>query len=89
MAGESKTIALPPVEALVTEIFGSLAFAAHGYMEPAEGSEQPDLAAAEIAIDVAAGAFGRIESRLQPEERSSMARLLTDVRMAYVRKRGL
>ncbi len=88
MAGESQTIALPPVEALVGEVFASLAFAAHGYLEPAD-PEQPDLAAAEIAIDVAASAFARIEPRLQPDERSAMARLLADVRMTYVRKRGV
>ena len=79
--------AVPPVETLLSEFVATLALAAHAYLEPA-GGETPDVASAEVAIDVAATAFDRIASRLRPQERTAMAGLLTDVRLACVRKRG-
>jgi len=66
---------------------------AHVYLEPpatedgAEGSV--DLAAADIAIDVAGRAFERIAPRLGQDERSALARLLTELRLNYVKKRGV
>ncbi len=67
---------------------------AHAYLEPPaaeEGAEAPppDLEAAEIAIDVAGKAFERIQPRVAPDERSALARLLTELRLSYVKKRGL
>jgi len=79
---------VPPVDALVTEVVASLALAAHAYLEPGDGA-LADVRSAEIAIDVAGVAFDRIASQMKPEERSAITVLLTDVRMACVRKRGL
>lgn len=87
MATLPDATAVPPVDALVSEVVASLALAAHAYLEPGDGS-LPDVASAEVAIDVAALAFDRIAAKLKPEERSAIAVLLTDVRMTCVRKRG-
>jgi hypothetical protein len=90
MASEN-AIAVPSVEVVLSETVASLAFAAHAYLSPQEAdpSAAPDLEAASIALDVAGIAFERIEPRLGAEERSAMARLLTDLRLTYVKKRGL
>ncbi|MBC5799476.1 MAG: DUF1844 domain-containing protein [Candidatus Eremiobacteraeota bacterium] len=74
----------------MSEVIASLALAAHAYLNPAQTPEEavPDLAAAEIAIDVAAKAFERISPRLGSGERSAMASMLTDLRFSYVKKRG-
>jgi hypothetical protein len=83
---------MPPVEVILTEVVASLTFAAHAYLEPQTepaGQGDADLDAADIAIDVAGKAFERIQPRLQPEERSALARSLTSLRLAYVKKRGL
>jgi hypothetical protein len=77
--------AAPPLEVVLSEFVASLAFAAHSYLAPSE----PDLGSAEIAIEVAADAFERIAPRLSTDERSALAALLTDLRMTFVRKRGL
>jgi uncharacterized membrane protein len=74
---------VPPVTAIVTELVGSLALAAHAYMR--EGSA--DLASAGIAIDVASLAFERIKERLSADERLAVTQLLTETRLAYVRRR--
>ncbi|MBD5657794.1 MAG: hypothetical protein IAI50_21850 [Candidatus Eremiobacteraeota bacterium] len=60
-------------------------------MSPREDnpSEAADLEAACIALDVAGFAFERIGPRLAPDERAAIARLLTDQRLTYVKKRGL
>ena len=87
MATLPDATAVPPVDALVSEVVASLALAAHAYLEPGDGS-QADVASAEIAIDVAALAFDRIAGKLKSEDRSAIAVLLTDVRMICVRKRG-
>ncbi len=90
--GPSATTA-PPVEVVLSEVVGSLAMLAHAYLEPAplesEAEVRADLESAEIAIDIAGKAFERIQSRVGPQERSGMARLLTDLRLTYVKKRGL
>ncbi len=88
MATLPDATAVPPVDALVSEVVASLALAAHAYLEPGDGAPA-DLTSAEIAIDVAALAFERIAAQLQPQERSAITTLLTDVRMTCVRKRGL
>ncbi len=88
MSSQTETLAVPPVEAVVSEVFATLALAAHTYLEPVEDGKAPDLAGAEIAIDLAGRAFERAEGRLSTEERAAMAGMLTNLRMAYVRKRG-
>ena len=87
MSAQSNTTAIPPIEAVSSEVITSLAFAAHAYMEPI-GDAVLDLDAADIAIDLAGKIFDRIQPRLQPDERSAFGRLLTELRMTYVRKRG-
>jgi hypothetical protein len=79
---------MPPVEVLVTDAIARLALAAHGYLLEEEG-KQPDVPAAELAIDVASGAYERVKERLRPEDRLAITQLLTEIRMAFVRKRGL
>jgi hypothetical protein len=101
MAAQTHAIDVPPVEVAVSEFVANLAMLAHAYLEPAlplssskgQGDEaldeaKPDLVAAEIAIDVAGKAFDRIQSRLGPQERSAVARVLTELRLSYVKKRG-
>jgi hypothetical protein len=87
MATQSEAMVVPPVEALVSEVIGMLAYAAHGYLR--DGDSPPDLTSADIAIDLAGKAFERIEPRLGSEERAAVAAVLTDLRMTFVRKRGL
>ena len=79
---------IPPVEVLVTDAVARLALAAHAYLAGEEG-QQPDLSSAETAIDVAAAAFERVKERLRPQERLAITQLLTETRMAFVKKRGL
>ena len=88
MATQPDATAVPPVDALISEVVASLALAALAYLEPGEG-KLADVKSAEVAIDVAAIAFERISPQLRPEERSAITVLLTDVRMTCVRKRGL
>jgi hypothetical protein len=89
MTAQPQASSVPPVEVVLGETVASLALAAHVYLAPPDESVAPDLAAAEMLIDVAGTAFERISPRLQPEERSALARLLTDLRMTFVQKRGL
>ena len=79
---------MPPVEELLTDVVARLALAAHAYLTEEQG-RQADLPAAEAAIDVAAAAFDRIKDRLRAEERLAITQLLTETRMAFVKKRGL
>jgi hypothetical protein len=79
---------MPPIEVLVTDALARLTLAAHAYLSQEEG-KQADLPAAEIAIDVASAAYERVKERLRPEERLAITQLLTETRMAFVRKRGL
>jgi hypothetical protein len=79
---------IPPVEPLLAEVIATLALAAHAYMARDEGKE-PDLAAAEIAIDVATAAFERGKERMRPEDRLSITQMLTETRLMFVKGRGL
>jgi hypothetical protein len=88
MSAQSNATAIPPIEVVSSEVITSLAFAAHAYMEPIGEDAVADLDAADIAIELAGKIYDRIQSRLQPEERSAFGRLLTELRMTYVRKRG-
>ena len=79
---------IPPVEVLVTDAVARLTLAAHAYLTDEEG-KQADVPAAEIAIDVASCAYERVKERLRPADRLAITQLLTETRMAFVRKRGL
>jgi hypothetical protein len=97
MANPPNAAELPPVEVVLSEVVASLSFMAHAYLTPQAGAAgadpnaaeqlKPELEAADIAIDVAGRAFERIQSRLKPEERASLARSLTSVRLMYVKER--
>jgi hypothetical protein len=93
MATGPSATAAPPVEVVLNEVVMSLVMLAHAYLEPSaaeDGSDvPPDLDSADIAIDVAGRAFERISPRLGPDERPALARLLTELRLNYVKKRGL
>jgi len=79
---------IPPVEVLVTDAVARLTLAAHVYLSDEE-DKQADLAAAEIAIDVASSAYERVKERLRPADRLAITQLLAEIRMTFVRKRGL
>jgi len=79
---------IPSIEELITDAVARLTLTAHVFLSDEEG-KQPDLASAEIAIDVAGAAFERVKERLRPEERLAITQLLTETRMTFVRKRGL
>lgn len=90
--GEPQTVdadQIPPVEVLVTDAVARLTLAAHAYLTEGEEGKQADLPAAEIAIDVASSAYERVKERLRPADRLAITQLLTETRMAFVRKRGL
>lgn len=90
MSASQAPVSAPPVEALVGEIIATLTYAAHAYLgEHDEPEKVPDFAAADLAIGLAAQAFEAIQPRLRPEERTALAGMLTELRMTYVRKRGL
>ncbi len=89
---------MPPIEIVMSEVVANLAFVAHALLEPqAAEAEVPEtaelhaarLADAEIAIDIAGRAYDRISARLPGDERAAIARLLTELRLSYVKKRGL
>jgi hypothetical protein len=73
---------------LLGEAVATLLYAAMAYLEPRQADTAPDLASAEIAVDVAGVAFDRIASRLRPDARGALTVMLTDARLAIVRKRG-
>ncbi|HEV3156149.1 MAG TPA: hypothetical protein VGZ00_02265 [Candidatus Baltobacteraceae bacterium] len=78
---------MPPVESVLRDVVTSLALAAHAYLEPQVGSPQ-DLEAARLSIDVAVFTLERISPRLSEVERDGLSRLLAELRMIHVRKRG-
>lgn len=79
---------MPAVEVLLTDVVARLSLAAHAYLTEDDG-RQADLASAEAAIDVASMTFERVKERLRPEDRLAITQLLTETRMAFVKKRGL
>jgi len=79
---------IPPIEPLLSELIATLTLAAHAYLSDSDG-RQPDLASAEVAIDVASAAFERVKERLRPDERLAITQLLTETRMTFVRKRAI
>lgn len=89
---------MSPIEIVMSEVVANLAFAARAYLEqPAADTDASETAEqlasrfadAEIAIDIAGRAYDRISARLPGDERAAIARLLTDLRLSYVKKRGL
>ena len=78
---------IPPVETLLAEVIATLTLAAHAYLEETKDG-QPDLASAEVAIDVATASFERTKERLRPEQRLQISQMLTKIRMTFVQKRG-
>jgi hypothetical protein len=88
MSTSQDQLAAPPVEDLLGETVATLLYAAAVYLEPRTESATPDLASAEVAVDVAGIAFDRIASRLRPDARGALTVMLTDMRLAIVRKRG-
>ncbi len=78
---------IPPIEPLLGEVIATLALAAHAYMSE-EGDDDPDRSSAEIAIDVATAAFERVKERLPANERLAITQMLTETRLAFVRKRA-
>jgi hypothetical protein len=84
---QETSVSVPPVEDVLSEVVLTLALAARSYLEPAREGAEADLDAAGIAIDAAGASFDRVSSRLKPEHRTALSAVLTDVRMAFVRKR--
>jgi hypothetical protein len=88
MSTSQDQLAAPPIDALLGETVAKLLYAAAAYLEPLETDAPSDLASAELAVDVAGVAFDRIASRLRPDARAALTAMLTDARLAVVRKRG-
>ena len=78
---------VPPLEDVLGEFVVTLVLTASAYLEPSDGTPA-DIASAEIALDLAGGAFDRIRPRLRPEQHAALSGLLTEARIAFVRKRG-
>ncbi len=79
---------VPELDVLLTDVIARLSLAAHAYLGVEEGGEA-DWRSAEAVIDVASLAFERVKERLRPQERLAITQLLTETRMAFVRRRGL
>lgn len=88
MSTSHDQLAAPPIDDLLGETVATLLYAAATYLEPGPERNDPDLVSAELAVDVAGIAFDRIAPRLRPDVRGALTVMLTDARMAIVRKRG-
>jgi hypothetical protein len=88
MSTSPEQLAAPPIDALLGETVASLLYAAAAYLEPRQSDVPSDLESAELAVDIAGLTFDRIASRLRPEARGALTVMLTDARLAIVRKRG-
>ncbi len=91
MADQPGATTVPPIEIVMSEVVVNLVFVAHAHLDPSGDGEEaaPRLEDAEIAIDIAGRAYDRISARLPGDERAAIARMLTELRLAYVKKRGL
>ena len=89
MAAQTHVNPVPPIQAVLSETTAQFILLAHAYLEPQGEGTEVDLPSAEIAIDVAGHVFERTQGRLPAEERTALARMLTELRMTFVRKRGL
>jgi hypothetical protein len=88
MSTSPDQLAAPPIDALLGETVATLLYAAAAYLEPRDTESAPDLASAELAVDIAGMTFERIANRLRPDARGALTVMLTDARLAIVRKRG-
>ncbi len=88
MSTSPEQLAAPPIDALLGETVATLVYAALAYLEAPLPEGVPDLSSAEIAVDVAGVAFDRIAARLRPDARGALTAMLTDARLAIVKKRG-
>ncbi len=90
MADQPNTTTVPSIEIVMIEVVANLAFVAHGLLEVStpDSDVAKRLDDAEIAIDIAGRAYDRISARLPGDERAEIARMLTDLRLSYVKKRG-
>jgi hypothetical protein len=86
-AGHKPELA-PPIDVLVAQHIASLCVVARMYLEPDDG-RQPDFPSAEIAVELAGQAFERIQPRLPEQGRAAVAEMLTEIRLEFVRKRGI
>jgi Domain of unknown function (DUF1844) len=89
MAAQTQAAPVPPIQAVLSEMTAQLILVAHAYLEPQAEGTQSDFPSAEVAIDVAGELFERTQGRLPTEERTALARMLTELRMTFVRKRGV
>jgi hypothetical protein len=89
MAAQTQATPVPPIQAVLSEMTVQLILVAHAYLEPQVEGAQADFPSAETAIDVAGELFERTQGRLPAEERTALARMLTELRMTFVRKRGI
>ncbi len=88
MSTSPEQLAAPPIDALLGETVATLVYAAMAYLDTPQSDGVPDLPSAELAVDVAGLAFDRIASRLRPDARGALTAMLTDARLAIVKKRG-
>ena len=90
MADQPNATTTPSIEIVMVEVVANLAFVAHGLLETSasDGDAAKCLDDAEIAIDIAGRAYDRISARLLGDERAEIARMLTGLRLSYVKKRG-
>jgi hypothetical protein len=88
MSTSTDQLAAPAIDVLLGETVATLLYAAHAYLEPRQPEATPDVASAEIAVDVAGLAFERVATRLRPEASGALMAMLTEARLAIVRKRG-
>jgi hypothetical protein len=88
MSAPTPPTTVPPIQAVLSDVIAQLVIIAYAYLTPQAEVVEADLASAEIAIDVAAQTFDRIQAKLSSEERAALARMLTELRMTFVRKQS-
>lgn len=88
MSTSPEQLAAPPIDALLGETVATLVYAAMAYLDAPQPDGVLDLSSAEIAVDVAGLAYDRIASRLRPDSRGALTAMLTEARLAIVKKRG-
>ncbi len=88
MSTSPDQLAAPPIEAVLGETVATLLYAARAYLEPREPGAEPDIASAQLAIDVAGMTFERIAPRLRPDAHGALSVMLTEARLAIVKLRG-
>ena len=79
---ETAGIEAPPFEQLAAEMVATLCMAGLAYLG------KDDVDSATLTCDLVGAIYGQIGSRLSTEDRTGLAGLVTDLRMAIVKKRG-